>query len=70
RQLAPYERVLKIVVLAEPFSVANGEITPSQKIRRRRISEARATLIEKTYEHPLPSSDKPSVIVLTEKDVP
>lgn len=70
QQLAPHERVLKLVILEEPFSVASGEVTPSQKIRRCRIAKARETLIDQLYDYPLPSSDKRSVVVLTEKDMP
>lgn len=37
RDLAPYETVRKIVVLAEPFSEEGGELTPTQKVKRQAV---------------------------------
>lgn len=50
--LAPYERIARFAVLAEPLSVARGELTPTLKIRRDRISERYAGLIEALYREP------------------
>jgi long-chain acyl-CoA synthetase len=46
---APYERVRKCVVLAEPFTFERGEFTPSLKVRRRVVEEHFAAQIEETY---------------------
>ncbi len=47
--LASYEQVKAFALLAEPFSVANEMLTPSQKIRRKKVIEKYASLIEKMY---------------------
>jgi long-chain acyl-CoA synthetase len=50
KDLARYERVRKFVLLDHPLSIENGELTPSQKIRRRVVEERYRHLIEKMYE--------------------
>lgn len=37
--LADFERIRKITLLAEPFTVENGELTPTLKIKRRVVAE-------------------------------
>ena len=47
---ASYEQVKKCIVLAEPFSVERGELTPSLKVRRRVVEEHFRDRIERLYE--------------------
>jgi long-chain acyl-CoA synthetase len=47
--MAQYERVKKFVLLTEDFSIANGEITPTMKVRRRQVETRYAAEIEKLY---------------------
>ena len=48
--LAPYERIKKVAVLEREFSIAEGEITPTMKIRRREVERRYYDVIEKLYE--------------------
>jgi long-chain acyl-CoA synthetase len=48
-ELAEYERVKAFTLLPEPFTQENGEITPSQKIRRNVVLEKYAAQIEAIY---------------------
>jgi long-chain acyl-CoA synthetase len=48
-EMAQYERIKKFTLLAEDFSIANGEITPTMKVRRRQVEERYAKEIEKMY---------------------
>jgi len=50
KDLANYERVRKFTLLDRQFSVEEGELTPTQKVRRRIIEERYARLIEGMYE--------------------
>ncbi len=47
--MAQYERVKKFTLLAEDFSITNGEITPTMKVRRRQVETRYAKEIEKMY---------------------
>ncbi len=47
--LAQFERIKKFVLLAEDFTIANGEITPTMKVRRRQVELRYAAEIEKMY---------------------
>jgi long-chain acyl-CoA synthetase len=49
KKLANYERVRKFTLLDKPFSLENGEITPSLKIRRKAVEERYGNLIEEMY---------------------
>ena len=49
KKLANYERVRKFTLLEKPFSLENGEITPSLKIRRKAVEERYGNLIEEMY---------------------
>ena len=40
KQLADYEKLQMIVVAPEPWTVENGYLTPTMKIRRARIESA------------------------------
>ncbi len=47
--LAPYERIKKIAVLDREFSLADGEITPTMKVRRREVERRYREVIEALY---------------------
>jgi long-chain acyl-CoA synthetase len=49
KDLADYERVRRIALLPEEFSIDNGELTPTLKVKRRIIDEKFGDLIEKLY---------------------
>ncbi len=49
RKLANYEKVRKFTILDHSFSLENGEITPSLKIRRQYVEERYKPLIEAMY---------------------
>jgi long-chain acyl-CoA synthetase len=49
RDLANYERVRKFTLLDRQFTVEDGELTPTQKVRRKAIEERYKTLIESMY---------------------
>ena len=40
RDLADYQKLRMIVVMREPWSIENGFLTPTMKLRRHRIEEA------------------------------
>ena len=47
--LAAFEKIRKFRVLAEDFSLAGGEITPTLKVRRTIIAARYRDLIEEMY---------------------
>jgi long-chain acyl-CoA synthetase len=47
--LAGYERPKKIGLIADPFTVENGTLTPTQKVKRRVVEARYRTLIEAFY---------------------
>jgi long-chain acyl-CoA synthetase len=49
RELADYEKVKRIGLLAEEFSIDGGELTPTLKIKRRVVEEKHNDLIESLY---------------------
>jgi long-chain acyl-CoA synthetase len=49
RELARYENVRKFVVVPNDFSIEGGELTPTQKLRRKIIVEKYATYIDGLY---------------------
>ena len=48
-RLSPIERVRRFEIMAEPFSVENGFMTPTLKLRRHLIVKANQELIERLY---------------------
>jgi long-chain acyl-CoA synthetase len=44
-----YERIQKIVLVAEPFSIESGELTPSLKVKRKVVEEKFASQIDGLY---------------------
>lgn len=49
RTLADYERIRKIALLPSEFSIDNGELTPTLKVKRRVIDQRFGELIEDLY---------------------
>ncbi len=50
KSLAPFEQIKKFILLAEPFSAATGELTPTLKVKRRVIAERYASQIAGLYQ--------------------
>ena len=50
KDLASYERVRKFTILEKPFTIEDGELTPTQKVRRGVIEQKYSTIIQKMYE--------------------
>ena len=50
KDLANYERVRKFRLLDKPFTIEDGELTPTQKVRRKVVEERYANLIDGMYE--------------------
>jgi long-chain acyl-CoA synthetase len=49
RELADYERIRRIALLPEEFSIDRGELTPTLKVKRRIIDQKFGELIEELY---------------------
>ncbi len=49
RGLARFETVKKFHLVAEPFTIAGGELTPTLKVKRRVVEKMYADLLEKMY---------------------
>ena len=50
RELASFEQVKRFALLAEPFVVDSGELTPTLKVRRAAVAAHYAELIDSLYE--------------------
>jgi len=48
-RLAKYEQIKKFTVMAAPFSEATGELTPTQKLKRRIIEQKFKSQIDGMY---------------------
>ena len=48
-ELADYERIRRIALLPDEFTIDNGELTPTLKVKRRVIDEKFVELIEELY---------------------
>jgi long-chain acyl-CoA synthetase len=48
--LSPVERVRRFVIAAEPFAIANGQLTPTLKIKRHVIREVYGAALDALYE--------------------
>jgi long-chain acyl-CoA synthetase len=49
KNLAPYEQIRKYRVLDRDFSIDQGELTPTMKVRRMRVLENWKPLIQEMY---------------------
>jgi len=49
-QFARVEHVRKFTVLSEPFSIEKGELTPTLKVKRNKVNENYAGVIDEMYE--------------------
>ena len=49
-ELAQYERLKKLALLPTEFSIAGGELTPTLKLRRKRILERWQSVVDRLYE--------------------
>jgi long-chain acyl-CoA synthetase len=49
KSLADYERVRRVALLPEEFSIDGGEMTPTLKVKRRVVDEKYGQLIEELY---------------------
>jgi long-chain acyl-CoA synthetase len=52
--LAQFEKLKKVLVLPEELSVSNGTLTPTLKLRRRKVEEHYREMIEKLYADGVP----------------
>lgn len=50
QRLQPSERVRRFVIAAEPFTIANGQMTPTLKIKRHAIREAYGAALDALYQ--------------------
>jgi long-chain acyl-CoA synthetase len=50
RALSPAERVRRFTLAAEPFTIANGQLTPTLKIRRHAIREVYGAALDRLYD--------------------
>ena len=49
-ELSPVERVRRFIIAAEPFTVANGQMTPTLKIKRFAIRQAYGAALQALYD--------------------
>lgn len=49
RELADYERIRRIALLPDEFTIDNGELTPTLKVKRRVIDQKFGTVIDDLY---------------------
>jgi long-chain acyl-CoA synthetase len=59
KRLAQFETIKKIVVVADEFTVATGEITPTLKLKRRVIEAKYKQQIDELYQQPHPIETAP-----------
>ena len=50
RGLGPVERVRRFVIATEPFTIANGQMTPTLKVKRHAIRDTYGAAIDSLYE--------------------
>ncbi|NIA69129.1 long-chain fatty acid--CoA ligase [Pelagibius litoralis] len=50
KELSPLEKIRRFTILPQPFTVENGMMTPTLKIRRHKIREAYGAALEALYE--------------------
>jgi long-chain acyl-CoA synthetase len=54
--LARFEAVKKFRLIAEPFTISGGELTPTLKVKRRVIEQRFAALLAEIYEEASPAA--------------
>jgi long-chain acyl-CoA synthetase len=57
KSLADYERVRRVALLPEDFSIDGGELTPTLKVKRRVIDEKYSSLIDEIYNGIAPAKE-------------
>ena len=50
QRLSSIERVRHLAIAAEPFTIANGQMTPTLKIKRHVIGEVYADALDALYD--------------------
>jgi len=55
--LAQFEKLKKVLLIADEFTIANGFLTPTMKLRRRVIEERYRSQIEQLYSEPAPQNE-------------
>jgi long-chain acyl-CoA synthetase len=53
QRLAQYERLKKLLLVSQEFSIAAGTLTPTMKLRRRKVEECYRAEIERLYGEPV-----------------
>ena len=48
--LAQYEKIKKVALIESEFTIENGELTPTQKVKRRIVEDHYKDVIEKMYQ--------------------
>jgi long-chain acyl-CoA synthetase len=49
RDLAPHEKIKKIALIDQEFSVESGELTPTLKVRRKFVEDKHRAVIDALY---------------------
>jgi len=55
--LAQFEKLKKVLLIADEFTIANGFLTPTMKLRRRVIEDRYRPQIEQLYSEPAPEKE-------------
>ncbi len=55
--LAQFEKLKKVLLIADEFTIANGFLTPTMKLRRRVIEDRYRSQIEQLYTDPAPQEE-------------
>src|SRR5262249_30743536 len=50
QRLSPVERVRRFAIATEPFTIANGQMTPTLKIKRHVIGDAYGAVLDALYD--------------------
>ena len=57
RDLAQFEKLKKVLLVADEFSVADGSLTPTLKLKRRVVEERYRQRIQQLYENQAEPAD-------------